>query len=154
MRSLASLWQDAREHIEGQDPLDRNRIEELLYRRFYWPMRSRGLLDMGLWDIAGKYYKQPVYRLLGASREKVLAYGSTAHHATDERYVETALTCKERGFKAIKLHPYCVADDDIRLCYKVRKAVGDEMVLMIDTLVYPSPIREKRPCGWDGCWTS
>jgi len=138
-RELARLWAIAQDQIEGQDPMDRGRIENILVRRFGWPMRVRGLLDHGLWDIAGKYFNLPVYKLLGQTREKVLAYGSTVHHATDERFLETALACKDQGFKAIKIHPYCVADDDIRLCYKVRKAVGDDMVLMLDSLIYPAP---------------
>lgn len=139
LRRLAGMWTVAREHIEGQDPLDRGRIEHVLTRRFYWPMAVRGLLDNGLWDIAGKVFEKPVYRLLGAARDKVLAYGSTVHHDTDEKFVETALACKEQGFRAIKLHPYCVADDDIRLARRVREAVGDDMVLMMDSLIYPAP---------------
>ena len=39
----------------------------------------------------------------------------------------------------MKLHPYCVADDDIRMCYAVRKAVGDDLILMLDSLIYPGP---------------
>ena len=139
LKQLVHLWPIAREHIEGQDPLDRGRIENIVTRRFHWPLRVCGILDYGLWDIAGKYFNQPIYKLLGATREKVLAYGSTVHHDTDEKFIETVLACKEHGFKAIKVHPYSVANDDIRLCYKVRKAVGDDMILMIDTLAYPAP---------------
>ena len=138
-KQLASLWVDARDHIEGADPLDRGGIENVLSRRFGWPARVLGVLDYGLWDIAGKAFNLPVYRLLGATREKVLAYGSTVHHAKDERFVEIALEAKSRGFTAVKLHPYGAADDDIRMCYAVRKAVGDDMNLMLDTLAYPGP---------------
>jgi L-alanine-DL-glutamate epimerase-like enolase superfamily enzyme len=133
------MWAHAREHIEGQDPLDRGRIANVLRRRFDWPQRTLGVLDYGLWDIAGKLFDRPIYKLLGATREKVLAYASTIHHSSDERFIETCVTCKEQGFKAIKLHPYCNFEDDLRLVYKVRKAVGDDMRLMIDTLVYPAP---------------
>ncbi len=134
---LASLWKVARESIEGKDPLDRNGIEYILEKRYYAPMQVRGILDHGLWDIAGKHFNLPVYKLLGQARDKVLAYGSTVHHDTDEKFVETCMMCKERGFKAIKLHPYCVADMDIQLAYKCRKAVGDQMTLMMDSLIYP-----------------
>ena len=138
-RQLARLWAGAREFIEGQDPFDRGKIADVLRRRFYWPQRVVGALDYGLWDIAGKAFNQPIYKLLGATRERVRAYGSTIHHATDERFIETVLACRERGLTAVKLHPYCNFEDDLRLVYKVRKAVGDEMRLMIDTLVYPAP---------------
>ncbi len=136
---MSRLWAGAREFIEGQDPLDRGKIADVLRRRFYWPQRVLGAVDYGLWDIAGKAFNQPIYKLLGATRERVRAYGSTIHHSTDERFIETVLACRERGLTAVKLHPYCNFEDDLRLVYKVRKAVGDEMRLMIDTLVYPAP---------------
>ncbi len=139
IRQLARLWAAAREHVEGQDPFDRGRIENVLRRRFNWPQRTLGVLDYGLWDVAGKALNKPIYKLLGATREKVLAYGSTIHHSTDERFVESVLRCKDMGFRAVKLHPYCKFEDDLRLVYKVRKAVGDDFTLMIDTLVYPAP---------------
>ena len=138
-RELIRLWRNSREFIEGQDPLDRGKIETILERRFHWPMRVRGLLDHGLWDIAGKHFNLPVYKLLGATRDKVLAYGDTVHFDADEKFIDCVLEAKEKGYKAIKVHPYCVADDDIPLVYKIRKAVGDEMVLMMDTLTYPAP---------------
>ena len=137
--SLRGAGPGAREHIEGQDPFDRGKIARTLRRRFTWPQRILGVLDYGLWDIAGKAFDKPIYKLLGATREKILAYGSTIHHNSDERFIETTLRCKEAGFKAVKLHPYCNFEDDLRLVYKVRKAVGDDLTLMIDTLVYPAP---------------
>lgn len=139
VRQLAQLWSTAREHIEGKDPFDRGKITDILRRRFSWPQRALGVLDYGLWDIAGKALNKPIYKLLGATREKILAYGSTIHHSTDERFIETVLHCKEMGLKAIKLHPYCRFEDDLRLVYKVREAAGDDFVLMIDTLIYPAP---------------
>jgi L-alanine-DL-glutamate epimerase-like enolase superfamily enzyme len=76
---------------------------------------------------------------LGAARDKILAYASTVHHSSDERFLESVLRAKAAGYKAIKLHPYCKCEDDLRLVYKVRRAVGDEMILMIDTIAYPGP---------------
>jgi len=139
LRRLVSVWKPSSEIIAGFDALDRGAIEKVLKHRFQWPTNVIGILDNGLWDIAGKYFNQPIYKLVGACREKVPAYGSTVHHATDERFIETAVKCKEMGFRAIKIHPYCVLEPDIQLCYKVRKAVGDDVALMLDTLVYPGP---------------
>ena len=78
-------------------------------------------------------------RLGGGGELGTLLASMDVGELADEKFVETALACKEQGFKAIKLHPYCVADDDIRLARVVRQAVGDEMVLMMDTLIYPAP---------------
>jgi len=141
LRELANRWAACRQYfsIEGLDPYDRGKIERVLSRRFYWPTRCLGILDTALWDIAGKAAGKPIYKLLGAAKERILAYGSTVHHSTDRRFIETALECRKKGFTAVKLHPYCVAKDDIRLCRAVRKAVGDDLTLMLDTLIYPAP---------------
>lgn len=139
IRVLARRWAQNRGHIEGQDPFDRGRIQQVLSRRFQWAKEELSLIDYLLWDIAGKALGKPVYKLLGATREKVPAYASTLGHISDERYLEVVLEAKEMGFTAIKVHPYCIADDDIRLCYKVREAVGDEMVLMLDPIGTPGP---------------
>lgn len=144
LRQLASHWSNAKEYIEGQDPFNRGQIDHMVSTLYRWPIQVRGALDHALWDLAGKYYQQPIYKLLGATREKVLAYGSTTHHDSIEKFVETSLISKEQGFKAIKIHPWCVAEMDIPICYAVRKAVGDDMVLMLDSLTtYPAQYTRK-----------
>lgn len=136
---LARSWPAVAERVIGRDPLDRPAIEEMLHERFLWPTELIGLLDHALWDIAGKMYGQPVYKLLGACRDRVLGYASTIHHSSDERFLDTVAACKAAGFRAIKLHPYGIVDDDIRLCIKVREAAGDDIELMLDSMSYPGP---------------
>jgi L-alanine-DL-glutamate epimerase-like enolase superfamily enzyme len=131
------LWPQICDHVIGQDVFDRERIEKRLVRQFWTPYDIIGIIDYALWDIAGKAMNQPIYKLIGAARDRVMGYASTVHHATDGQFVKTALACKEQGFKAIKIHPYCIPEDDMRLVRKVREAVGDDMILMLDTLVYP-----------------
>jgi L-alanine-DL-glutamate epimerase-like enolase superfamily enzyme len=121
----------------------------MLRHRFAWSNKAIGILDYGLWDIAGKSLGQPIYKLLGSTREKVLAYGSTVHFARDEQFVEAALEAQDRGLTAVKLHPYCVAEDDIRMCRAVRKTVGDGLTLMLDTLIYPGPY-DRQDALWVG----
>lgn len=142
-RDLASKWVGARKYIEGQDPFDRNSIEILMNRKFHWSNRIISALDMALWDLMGKTVNQPIYKLLGACRDKIPAYGSTMHYETHQEHIDVALKCKEKGFKAIKLHPYDVPDDDIRLCREVREEVGEKMILMLDTIAYPGPYKRK-----------
>lgn len=137
---LARSWPAVSELVVGRSPLERPAIEEVLRRRFLWPTELVGLLDHALWDITGKMLGQPVYKLLGACRDKVLGYASTVHHSSDERFLDTVLAAKEAGFRAIKLHPYGLLQDDIRLCRKVRAAVGDDMTLMLDSMSYPGPL--------------
>jgi L-alanine-DL-glutamate epimerase-like enolase superfamily enzyme len=136
---LARAWPAVSEHVIGRSPLDRPAIEEVLHKRFLWNTELIGLLDHALWDITGKLFGQPIYKLLGACRDRVLGYASTIHHSSDERFLDTVAACKAAGFRAIKLHAYGVLEDDIRLCRKVRAAVGDDMTLMLDAMSYPGP---------------
>jgi len=96
-------------------------------------------IDNCCWDILGKAVDLPVYRILGAYRDKVMAYGSTQHHTRIEEFVAEALRCKAAGFKAYKIHPPGGTapnlDDykvDMELCKAVRQAVGDDFILLMD----------------------
>ena len=105
---------------------------------------------MALWDLTGRYLGQPVYKLLGATRDKVPAYASTmcgddleGGLDTPEAYAEFARWCQERGYPAFKLHtwqpPYPGAPDprrDVAACAAVREAVGPDMPLMLDPFHY------------------
>ena len=89
-------------------------------------------IDNCCWDILGKAVNLPVYRILGAYRDKVMAYGSTQHHTKIEEFVDEALRCKAAGMKAYKIHPPGGTapnlDDykvDMELCKAIRQAVGE-----------------------------
>lgn len=138
----------------GEDPFFRERIWQGLYQRMRngSGLTERALepVDLALWDLAGRALQQPVYRLLGAYRETVPAYGSTmcgddlaGGLDTPQAYGDFALQLVARGYRAIKLHtwnpPVPGAPDvkrDVAACAAVREAVGPEIVLMLDPYHY------------------
>jgi len=153
----AVMEQVVRSLLAGQDPFYRERIWQMLKNR----QRLHGgvltdrvlcAVDCALWDLAGKCLDQPVYKLLGAYRDKVPAYASTmcgdemvGGLDTPEAYAAFALRCKERGYPAFKLHtwqpPVTGAPDprrDVAACAAVREAVGPDMHLMLDPYHYYS----------------
>ncbi|MEH7115194.1 mandelate racemase/muconate lactonizing enzyme family protein [Neobacillus niacini] len=123
---------DLRSFLIGKDPHFVESINQQLTSNLEWPDAVASYIDMCLWDIIGKKHGVPIYKLLGAARDKMKAYASTHSYNSDQEYIDLALECKSQGFKAFKLHPYGTPDDDIRLCRKVREAVGPEMELMLD----------------------
>jgi L-alanine-DL-glutamate epimerase-like enolase superfamily enzyme len=98
------------------------------------PNNTASAFDIATWDLLGKLHNEPIYKLLGAYRDKLPAYASTFSCNTDEEYIEMALKAKKQGFHGFKMHPYCIPDEDIRLCRKVREAVGPDFPLMIDSV--------------------
>ena len=135
--------------IVGDDPFYR---EKIWHRLNEWQRLHKGVLsdraiavvDMALWDLAGRCLGQPVYKLLGASRDKVLAYASTmcgdemeGGLNTPEAYADFALKCVDRGYPALKLHTWMppiewAPDPKMDACAAVREAVGPDMPLMLD----------------------
>src|SRR3984893_5387884 len=73
--------------VMGQDPLDRERLNRLLWARArVATVRSIGAMDIALWALAGKAAGMPIHRLLGSFRYAIPAYASSEIHATPEEY--------------------------------------------------------------------
>lgn len=94
--------------------------------------RAAGL-EVAMWDIIGKAAGKPVYKLLGACRDKILVYAATSRLMEKEEHVEQALTMMEEGFKAVKLRLHRPDHrDDLAVVEAVRKAVGDRLMILVD----------------------
>ncbi|MEO8758850.1 MAG: enolase C-terminal domain-like protein [Devosia sp.] len=133
--------------IVGQDPLDRELIWKWMWVANY-PENVQSVIDNALWDLAGRAFNVPVYKLMGGSRNKIKAYASTYPNIGVPRvYAEHALACKAEGYQAYKIHPHYFWNPetgqptpgrpsnikaDIETIHLVREAVGPDYVLMYD----------------------
>ncbi len=102
-------FEGLRSALVGEDPLERERLWQKMYRYLaYYGRQGAGMqmisgADIALWDIAGKAFGQPVHKLLGAKyRDAVAAYASTLFRPTPEGMQEAVASYLERGFRAIK----------------------------------------------------
>ena len=129
-------------YLIGKNALEREKIYNDVKRalRKYDKM-SMGLVDICLWDIAGKYYNAPVYELLGGWRTKLPAYASTYHgdHQPDglsspEAFADFAEQCHEIGYPAYKIHGWGDAPiaQEVANVLEAGRRVGDRMDLLID----------------------
>ena len=73
--AAAGMIKDLASLIIGMDPLDNEVIWDKLYKCTFWgqnggPVVFAGIsaIDIALWDIKGKYFNVPVYKLLGGKR--------------------------------------------------------------------------------------
>ena len=95
-------------------------------------------IDNSLWDILGKAAGMPVYRLLGAYKNRVRAYASSQHLKTPEDFVADLAHARSDGFTAYKIHPPWMPNNtvdwelDIEVAKAVRKAAGDHYPLLFD----------------------
>jgi L-alanine-DL-glutamate epimerase-like enolase superfamily enzyme len=143
-----SLIQMLKPVVMGQDPLDRERLYQALWQRNrQTTLRAIGAVDVALWDIAGKAANMPIHRLLGSYRDRAPAYASSAVLAGTEAYADEAAKFKAEGWTAYKIHPPTDPEIDIQVCRAVRRAVGDDFRVMLDSTwayQYPEALRVGR----------
>jgi len=120
-------------YLIGKNVLERERIYTDVKRALRQVARiGIAPIDIALWDLAGKYYNTPIYRLLGGYKESVPCYASTYHGdengglSSPEAYAEFALQCREMGYPAFKIHGWGRAPiaQEIATVHAVREKVG------------------------------
>lgn len=129
----------------GKNPLD----TAVLWQSMYAQTRDYGrkgsvvsaisAVDTALWDIAGHFYQQPIYQLLGGPfRKQVQPYATGFYRVEGQneapRLAQEALDHREAGFKAMKIKLGFGVADDIAVMKAVNSALDDASVeLMVDS---------------------
>jgi L-alanine-DL-glutamate epimerase-like enolase superfamily enzyme len=119
----------------GADPRMREQIWSELWeidRIHELPIYLLGYLDVALWDIVAKTAGAPAYTLMGGHKSRARAYASTVTMDSLDAYRRLADACMASGYRAIKLHGWGRAGDDVRLVREMRRHVGPDLELMLD----------------------
>ncbi len=148
LASLGILVHDVAPSIIGADPLDHAIVQDRLLHRLVKLGPEGALagaaaaLDIALWDLKGKYLKQPIYKLLGGAWRTALPfYASIGHNqarTVDEvlAVVETQLKDKPAAIKirfdADRTQVDYDIPGDIAKARAVRKLVGPDFPLGFD----------------------
>jgi D-galactarolactone cycloisomerase len=143
--------------ILGEDPLDREKIWHKVYNSLRdhgqkgMPLQSLSGVDIALWDIAGRYLKLPLYKLLGgAFRQSISVYGYGMMlqriPELEKSFAGESIRIVEAGYKAIKMKIGLGARRDIQLVKAVREAIGPDILLMTDAN-HAYTAREAIPLG-------
>jgi D-galactarolactone cycloisomerase len=146
-----SLLPIVNEQLAGKDPFD---VEAHAARLEYYSRgharRGSASVDIALWDLIGKASGQPLYKLWGGGKERVLVYASTIQLSTAEKAASLAAEFAEEGWKAIKLRlHHATLGEDIRTVEAVRAEVGDRMEIMADANQAQSPGTWQPGIRWD-----
>jgi len=91
-------------------------------------------IDLALWDIRGQAAGMPLYKLLGGSSKPVPAYagGVSLGYQDPAKLVEEARPLLAMGYKAVKLRIGDTPKRDLARIAAVRKAFGDDLVILTD----------------------
>jgi L-alanine-DL-glutamate epimerase-like enolase superfamily enzyme len=121
--------------VVGEDPTDIERLTDRMHRALMiWGRRGLGMfavsgVELALWDIAGKARGVPVWALLGGlTQPRIRAYASLLRYAAAADVGRAAYAVVAQGYTAVKLH-----QTDVESVAVARKAVGDDVDVMLDT---------------------
>ncbi len=128
--------------IIGENPLEIRHLNDKMYEASFDYGRGGvvfhtiGGIDIALWDIAGKYYNQPVYRLLGGPfQTRIPAYASTLFGSDGKETAEEGEKWAGKGFTSVKFgwHPMGQSEKlDLELVEGARQGIGDNRNLLVD----------------------
>lgn len=133
----------------GKDPLAVEALWDQMHRlnrhsRRGHYMMAISAVDNALWDLRGRYYNAPVYRLLGGpTRAAVEAYGSCLGFSVEPDAVRSrSVQLKNQGYRHQKWFlAYGPGDGvaglqkNVDLVRNLREALGEEIDIMFDAFM-------------------
>lgn len=168
LRTVSEILERIAPLVVGQDPFGIERIWQDLFALTYTSVRgipplaqqrrqlvtAISAIDIALWDVKGKALGQPVHALLGgALRRRVPAYVTGFYYRdgeTPDDLRREANRYLEHGYRTIKVKVAGLPPDaDAERVGVIRKAVGDDVRIMIDANQgwdLPTAIRATKLC--------
>jgi len=146
------VYDDLRPFLMGKDALATEMLWDKMYRsnrhsRSGFFLMAISAVDNALWDLKGRFYDAPVYRLLGGpTRESVEVYASCLGFSLEPDAVKKqCLKLKQEGYRYQKWFigygPGSGAEGmqkNVELVRLLRETLGDDTELMFDAF-----------SGWD-----
>ena len=131
-----------REVLMGENPLENERLWQKMYRRTQYfgrtsvTIAAMSAVDMALWDLKGKLFKQPIHALLGGKyHDRILAYASILFGRDGNATRDLARKWTKAGYKAVKFgwEPMGQSETlDLELVQGAREGLGPENTLLVD----------------------
>jgi L-alanine-DL-glutamate epimerase-like enolase superfamily enzyme len=114
-------------------------------------------IDTALWDCLGRARGLPCWQLWGGLRDRIPAYAMVGWlNYTDDEVQRICAKAVDQGFPAVKIKVgYPTLAEDVARVKLVRKAIGDDVELMVDanqSLTAKEAIRRGRAFQDLGCY--
>ena len=149
-----STWaavEELTDYLIGKDPLTIEHHWQHIYHSAFFRggnvlMSALAGIDQALWDIAGKFYEVPIYKLMGnATRDRIRTYAHWGINDLSEQGIERSRArldwLQKSGYTAYKTgaegkwrahEPPSRIDQFVKAAYMMREWVGDEVDLFFD----------------------
>lgn len=137
------LEQEIKPILLGMDPVFPRKIRAELWRLLEYHgvggvvHFALSATDIALWDIMGKAAGLPVWKMLGAYRDRMPVYSMAGWYADNDSdnsiFTKSCVTAMEHGYKAIKIKVgrYSL-EDDVRRIRLAFDTVGKGKRVMVD----------------------
>lgn len=129
-----------RQLLIGENPLETERIWQKMHRRSMYYGRTSvvitamSAIDMALWDLKGKHFREPIHRLLGGKQHaRIKAYASILFGKDGAATAEIAQRWTAAGYQAVKFGWEPMGESealDIDLVRGARQGLGDAILLV------------------------
>ena len=127
--AAVGMVRDMAQLLIGKDPMNCEGIWEYLFRGSFWAMSTGPIvyaaisaLDIALWDIRGKVFQAPIYKLLGGKTHNSLrayagqlqfGWGDVQTALFDPKdYAEAAQIALGEGYDCVKVDPIVFYEGD------------------------------------------
>jgi mandelate racemase len=156
LKPTADLIKNLEPLVKGE-PLAPIEVADKLAKRFRL-LGLQGLvamavsaIDMALWDALARSHNTSLVRLLGSTERPIAAYGAVGYEGV-KGSAKAAQDWAKLGFKGVKAKiGYATVEEDLEVVRAMRKAIGNEMAIMVD---YNQSLTPPKQCGASECLTT
>jgi L-alanine-DL-glutamate epimerase-like enolase superfamily enzyme len=161
------LEQELKPVLVGQDPAFPKRLRAEMWKAVEYngvqgvASFALAAADIAIWDIVGKMAGMPVYRMLGAFRERMPTYNMCGWYSPDDQdlsqYRRSISAALEEGFRAVKIKVgRSTLDEDVRRIRVAQELCGKERPIMVDAnqkfsrneAIRRGRVYEEMQCAW------
>lgn len=130
--TLAILQNKLAPLLIGQNPMEFERIHELMDKAVYGVPAAKAALDIACFDVTGQKLGVPVYQLIGGRYHKKFPITHVLSIGEPKKMAQEAAERMEQGYRSFKMKVGTELSKDVARIQAVRDCVGKEIAIRVD----------------------
>ena len=118
-------------NLIGMDVEDMDGVQKKLHSCILKNTSAKAAVDMALYDLYGKRWGAPLYKLLGGAKQEIETDITISVNPIDEM-VADSLDAVKQGFRVLKVKVGKEGKADVERIAAIRQAVGPKAVIRVD----------------------